>query len=124
MTDKVIVGVLILAAVAAGIFFGMDRFADTVEDFISQTAEIISSPDVASGIDAFYEFEKEFYDSERFLSLFIHDSLLEEIREDMVEIRTSLFNGERDDALLFASLLRERLLQIHRSMMPSVANIF
>lgn len=124
MTGKVIVGVLILAAVAAGIFFGMDRFADTVEDFISQTAEIISSPDVASGIDAFYEFEKEFYDSERFLSLFIHDSLLEEIREDMVEIRTSLFNGERDDALLFASLLRERLLQIHRSMMPSVANIF
>lgn len=124
MTGKFIVGVLILAAVAAGIFFGMDRFADTVEDFISQTAEIISSPDVASGIDAFYEFEKEFYDSERFLSLFIHDSLLEEIREGMVEIRTSLFNGERDDALLFASLLRERLLQIHRSMLPSVANIF
>lgn len=124
MTGKVIVGVLILAAVAAGIFFGMDRFADTVEDFISQTAEIISSPDVASGIDAFYEFEKEFYDSERFLSLFIHDSLLEEIREDMVEIRTSLFNGERDDSLLFASLLRERLLQIHRSMLPSAANIF
>ena len=123
MTVKVIVGLLILASVAAGIFFGMDRFVDIVENFISQTGDIISAPDIPSGIEAFYEFEETFYEEEPFISLFIHDSLLENVREYMVKIRTSFFNGEREDALFFVSLLRESLLQIHRSMQPSAVNI-
>ncbi len=124
MTVKVVLGFLILAAVVGGIFFCMDRFVETVENFISQTADIISAADISSGIDAFYAFESDFYDSETFISFFINDAILERLREDMVEIRTAFFNGERDDAILYASILRERLLQIHRSMMPSAANIF
>lgn len=124
MTAKILLGIFVLAAVVGGMFIGMDRFVETVENFISQTGEMLSASDISSGIDAFYDFESDFYDSETFISLFVHDSYLEEIREDMVEIRTAFFNGERDDALLFISLLRERLLRIHRSMIPSVANIF
>lgn len=124
MTAKILLGIFVLAAVVGGMFIGMDRFVETVENFISQTGEMLSASDISSGIDAFYDFESDFYDSETFISLFVHDSYLEEIREDMVEIRTAFFNGERDDAMLFISLLRERLLRIHRSMIPSVANIF
>ena len=124
MTAKVFAALLILAVIFSVMFFGMERFFETVETFISQTGDLISAPDISSGIEAFYEFENDFYENEAFISLFINDSVLEELRIQMVEIRTAFFNGERDSALLHASLLRERLLQIRRSVQPTAVNIF
>ncbi len=124
MAAKVFTAAVLLVLIVGGMLFFMNMFVDTVENFIFQTAEIIEAPDISAGIDAFYSFEESFYESETFVSLFVHDSVLDEIRESMVEIRTSFFNGERDDALVFTSLLRERFLQIRRSVQPTAANIF
>ncbi|MBE6892159.1 MAG: DUF4363 family protein [Ruminococcaceae bacterium] len=124
VTAKIFAAVLILAVIFSVMFFGMSRFVDTVENFISQTGDLISAPDISSGIEAFYEFENDFYENEAFISLFINDSVLEELRIQMVEIRTAFFNGERDEAVLFTSLLRERFLQIRRSVQPTAVNIF
>lgn len=123
MTVKVVVAIIFVVLIFCGIYFFTNLFVDTVENFITQTSNIISAPDISAGIEAFYTFEESFYEAETFVSLFVHDSILEDIRISMVEIRTSFFNGERDEALLFTSLLRERLLQLHRSILPSVVNI-
>lgn len=123
MVVKILACVVIFAIIASGMYLFMEKYFDIMESLISYTGDMISSVDISDGISVFYEFEDYFSEESVFLSVFLHDTDLDEIRSYMASVRTCYFDGDRDGANHDVALLREKLLQLHRSVIPSVENI-
>lgn len=123
MTLKIISSVLILAVACGGMFFGLEQYSDVIEELSELSGNIITAADISDSIDFFYELEEYFEEQERFISLFIHDSEVEGLREKMIEIITLLFNGDRDSAIVSATLFRQRIISLGEAVLPSFSNI-
>ncbi len=123
MTLKIVSSVLILAVVCGGMFFGLEWYSDVIEELSELSGNIITAADISDSIDSFYELEEYFEEQEGFISLFIHDSEVEGLREKMIEIITLLFNGNRDSAIVSATLFRQRIISLGEAVLPSFSNI-
>ena len=123
MTAKIFLSVFILICIGLGLIFGLNAFSEAMENSLLLAGEIISASDISGSIDKLYSFEENFKENRFLFSSFLHDSELDGIENLIADIRSSLFCGERDDALAFASLLQEKLLQLKFSMAPSLENI-
>lgn len=123
MTLKIISSVLILAVACGGMFFGLEQYSDVIEELSELSGNIITAADISDSIDSFYELEEYFDEKEMFISLFIHDSEVEELRERMIEIITLLFGGNRNSAIVSATLFRQRIISLGEAVLPSFSNI-
>ena len=123
MAVKVFVGLMLFTLIVGGMFLFMGKYLDMMEDFISYTGDMISAMDISDGISVFYELEDYLGEETLFLSVFLHDTDLDEVRFYMASVRTCYFNGDKDGADHDISLLREKFLQLRRSVIPSVENI-
>ena len=123
MTLKIISSVLILAVACGGMFFGLEQYSDVIQELSELSGNIITAADISDSIDSFYELEEYFDEKEMFISLFIHDSEVEELRERMIEIITLLFSGNRNSAIVSATLFRQRIISLGEAVLPSFSNI-
>ncbi len=123
MTLKIISSVLILAVACGCMFFGLEQYSDVIEELSELSGNIITAADISDSIDSFYELEEYFDEKEMFISLFIHDSEVEELRERMIEIITLLFSGNRNSAIVSATLFRQRIISLGEAVLPSFSNI-
>ena len=123
MTLKIVSSVLILAVVCGGMFFGLECYSDVIEELSELSGNIITAADISDSIDSFYELESYFEKQKMFISLFIHDSEVEELGEQMIEIITLLFSGDRDSAIVSATLFRQKILSLGEAVLPSFSNI-
>ena len=104
-------------------FFGLEQYSDVIEELSELSGNIITAADISDSIDSFYELEEYFDEKEMFISLFIHDSEVEELRERMIEIITLLFSGNRNSAIVSATLFRQRIISLGEAVLPSFSNI-
>jgi len=123
VTVKIVSSILIIAAVCGFMFWGLERYSDVMDELSELSGNIITSADIADSIDSFYELESYFEERELFISLFIHDAEVEELRAQMIEIITLLFNGDRDSAIISATLFRQRIISLGEAILPSFSNI-
>ena len=123
MTMKIIAAVLILAVACGGMFFCMEKYSDIISELSELSGNIITSSDISDSLESFYELENTFEEYEPFISLFIHDSEVEALRERMVEVVTLLFNGDRDSAIVAATLFQQRIVSLGEAILPSFSNI-
>ncbi|MBQ7014656.1 MAG: hypothetical protein IJN12_00900 [Clostridia bacterium] len=123
MIGKIIAAVLILSIACGGMFYCLGKYSDVIEELSALSGDVITSSDISDSIDSFYVLETYFEDNEWFISLFIHDSEVEELREQMVEVITLLFIGDRDAAVVAATLFQQRIVSLGEAIIPSFSNI-
>ena len=100
-----------------------DNFSDQLNNII----EHLTNEDYQNAVLLFESFQKDFFESENMLSVFIHDKAVDEIRD--IIYNTNLFLKkqneyfETEDVLRNLENIKVKIRDIYESMIPDVRNL-
>ena len=100
-----------------------DNFSDQLNNII----EHLTHEDYQNAVLSFESFQKDFFESENMLSVFIHDKAVDEIRD--IIYNTNLFLKkqneyfETEDVLRNLENIKVKIRDIYESMIPDVRNL-
>ena len=100
-----------------------DNFSDQLNNII----EHLTNEDYQNAVLSFESFQKDFFESENMLSVFIHDKAVDEIRD--IIYNTNLFLKkqneyfETEDVLRNLENIKVKIRDIYESMIPDVRNL-
>lgn len=100
-----------------------DNFSDQLNNII----EHLTNEDYQNAVLLFESFQKDFFESENMLSVFIHDKAVDEIRD--IIYNTNLFLKkqneyfETEDVLRNLENIKVKIRDIYESMIPDIRNL-
>lgn len=100
-----------------------DNFSDQLNNII----EHLTNEDYQNAVLSFESFQKDFFESENMLSVFIHDKAVDEIRD--IIYNTNLFLKkqneyfETEDVLRNLENIKVKIRDIYESMIPDIRNL-
>ena len=100
-----------------------DNFSDQLNNII----EHLTNEDYQNAVLSFESFQKDFFESENMLSVFIHDKAVDEIRDIIYNTNLFLKNQneyfEAEDVLRNLENITVKIRDIYESMIPDVRNL-
>ncbi|MBE6896546.1 MAG: DUF4363 family protein [Ruminococcaceae bacterium] len=101
--------------------------SDIFSDQLNNIIEHLTNEDYQNAVLLFESFQKDFFESENMLSVFIHDKAVDEIRN--IIYNTNLFLKkqneyfETEDVLRNLENIKVKIRDIYESMIPDIRNL-
>lgn len=130
MRFRIVLAVSLMVLAVCVIVYEIVYLKNTSDNFSDQLNNIIehlTNEDYQNAVLLFESFQKDFFESENMLSVFIHDKAVDEIRD--IIYNTNLFLKkqneyfETEDVLRNLENIKVKIRDIYESMIPDVRNL-
>ena len=123
----VLLGVAVSATAAELIY--LKNISETFTAQLNFAADLLSEKRFEESFSAYKEFSEAFIKSENTISIFLHDKVVDEIRDILYETDAYFSKGETSEFFEFGDLIRNleeikvKIRAIYVSMLPDLKNL-